>query len=592
MEARRRRSGAIRRRLGIVVLVALLATAAVANVPIPAPPAGAAPSFSFTTSPAMTPAFDAAVPDYAVRCAGSSTTRVSTDGSGFVTVAGTTFSGPVAVDLPLTPGQAFTIASGGSVYHVRCLPSDFPAYSATVTGTPQLSAYTVTMGHYAVIFDAHGVPVWWYVDRNPQSPFDAKFLDAQTIAFADSDVQYQLIGLDGSPKATVGGPSVPLDFHDLQRLPNGDYLGIQYATRNCPADPSQCVDLSSWGQSAQATITDGVIVELNPSNQVVWSWSVADHIDVAAANVNWRSQFPDVIHMNSVQDDGNGLVIFSARHLDAVYAINKTTGAIVWKLGGSQTPQSLTVVGDQYPAVFSGQHYARLLSDGSLTVHDNGTRANRLPRALQFTIDTSAHTATVTRQMTDSRTKTATCCGSVDLLPSGGWLVSWGANNYMSELDAQGNPQITINYPNLFSYRVAKVAASIAALRQGMDAMVASLDGLPITKVLVPSDSETLTGTEYLDAGTPYLPGVTRVEYRATGGTLNDAVDRDRHAHSIRVARTVEYDHGRQCNLFIAERRVHVQRHQRQERRTPGRGLERPDDANIGPVEWRNADGL
>ena len=181
----------------------------------------------------------------------------------------------------------------------------------------------------------------------------------------------------------------PLDFHDLQLLPNGNYLGIMDDTRNCPADPTQCVDLSSWGPySSQATILDDEIIEMTPANQIVWPWSVADHINVAAADVHWHDQFPDVIHMNSILYDGNGGIIFSARHLDAVYRIDMATGALTWKLGGSPEPESLTVTGDQYLSaggqLFSGQHYARIAPDGSLTVSDNGTRASPADHLEQF----------------------------------------------------------------------------------------------------------------------------------------------------------------------------------------------------------------
>ena len=153
--------------------------------------------------------------------------------------------------------------------------------------------------------------------------------------------------------------------------------------------------------------------------------------------------------MNSILYDGNGGIIFSARHFDAVYRIDMATGAITWKLGGSTTPQSLNVVGDQYAQLFSGQHFARLQPDGSLTVHDNGTRANRQPRALRFTIDTSTNTATEVEQVTDSRTSTANCCGSATKLTGGDWVISWGANDFMTELNSQGVPQITITYPGV-----------------------------------------------------------------------------------------------------------------------------------------------
>ena len=271
-----------------------------------------------------------------------------------------------------------------------------------------------------------------------------------------------------------------------------------------------------------------MIVELNPANQIVWQWSVADHINVAAADVNWHDQFPDVIHMNSILYDGNGGIIFSARHLDAVYRIDMATGALTWKLGGSPEPESLGVVGDQYVAaggqLFSGQHYARLTADGSLTVHDNGTRANRAPRAVRFTIDTSTNTATEVEQVSDPRATYAACCGSVEKLAGGDWLASWGANDFMTELNPQGVPQITITYPGNFSYRASDVPVSVDALRQGMDAMVAPLTDIPSTSMLLPATNTTLAGSQYLDAGASDPVGATKVEFRLTGGSFNNAL--------------------------------------------------------------------
>ena len=452
-----------------------------------------------------------------------------TAGTGPVTVGATTFAGPVNVNLPLVAGQGLQVTNGGTTYNIRCLPSDFPTYSATVTGQPQQkNGYLLAVGSYVVVFDTDGVPVWWYQDKSA-SPIDAKFFGPNTISWNELLLnKYVLHGLDGTLQATVGGGAVPLDFHDLQLLPNGNYLAIMDVTRNCPADPTQCVDLSSWGLSASSTITDNVIVELNSANQIVWQWSVADHINVAAADVNWHDQFPDVIHMNSILYDGNGGIIFSARHLDAVYRIDMATGALTWKLGGSPEPESLTVTGDQYldagGQLFSGQHYARFAPDGSLTVHDNGTRANRAPRALRFTINTSNNTATEVEQVTDPRAPTAPCCGSAEKLAGGDWVMSWGDNDFMTELSPQGVPQITITYPSggvltQFSYREADVPATVASLRQGMDAMVPPLTDVPSTSVVVPSAGSTMIGTKYLDAIAADPVGVTGVKFLLFGGT-------------------------------------------------------------------------
>ena len=474
------------RRSGIVVGMVALAVASVLAWAPAAPATAAGTAFSFATTPGMQPAFSPGVSDYAVRCTGGATTHLTTTGHRAVVIGGTHLTGPAAVDLPLVAGQEVSVTSGSRTYYVRCLPSDFPTYSAAVTGKPKATGYLVTLTPYVVAFDTDGVPVWWYRDAGYYSPWDAKFFGPTTIGWWDStgfttetsgdtQGQYVLHGLDGSVQHTVGGPSLPLDFHDLITLPNGDYLGIEDETTACPAVPSTCVDLSSWGQSAQAPVTDNVIVEIDAAGHVVWSWSAAAHLDLANENTDWRDQYPDLIHMNSLQYDGAGGIIFSARHLDAVYRIDMATGAITWKLGGTTTAQSLTVTGDQYAQLFNGQHYARLTAKGTLTVQDNGTRAGRLARGIEIKLNTKKMTAKVVTQVTDNRSVTAICCGSAELLSGGDWVAAWGYNDYTTELNASGVPQLTITYPGEFSYRVAQLDAPVSALRAGMDAQVAPL---------------------------------------------------------------------------------------------------------------------
>ena len=193
---------------------------------------------------------------------------------------------------------------------------------------------------------------------------------------------------------------------------------------------------------------------------------------------NSTSNFPDVIHMNSIQEDGHGGILFSARNLDAVYRIDMATGAITWKLGGSSTsaePQ----VHRRAPIrrISPGQHYARILPNGTITVQDNGTSAvpARRVRALNISINLTAHTATILKQITDVRTKPSACCGSAIKLPTGDWVMAWGDNDFTTELNSMGVPQLTITYPGLSSYRAELLKATVPALRAGMDAMVAAL---------------------------------------------------------------------------------------------------------------------
>ena len=372
---------------------------------------------------------------------------------------------------------------GTQTYSIRCLPSDFPHYTSSVVSKPQVRGYLVTPGggdglpdsNYVVAFDDNGVPVWWYQDSS--RPINASFFGANAIGWWTGGTAcgggcgsgtFRIRNLSGAVRNSIGRPNAGtgLDLHDFQALPNGDYLGIQYGNATA--------DLSSWGLSASAGIANADAIELNPAGQIVWSWSAAAHIDVASENVNWRANYPDVFHMNSVQVFGNQLII-SFRHLDAVYDINRQTGAINWKLGGTSTPQSLAVIGNTYPSVFSGQHDARLLSDGTVTVHDNASQESGVSaRAVRFQIDPVARTATVLESVTDPMFPTpAYCCGSANKLPGGDWLVSWGYGNYVAELTPQGTDVASINFWPYTSYRAAPVLASITALDNGMDARFA-----------------------------------------------------------------------------------------------------------------------
>ena len=104
------------------------------------PTAGADTGFSFSTMPGLDPSFSSTLLDYAVRCTGSPTTQVTTGGSGTVTIGGRTFAGPASVNVPLVAGQDLVVRGAGSTYHLRCLPADFPTYSASCRSLARASA--------------------------------------------------------------------------------------------------------------------------------------------------------------------------------------------------------------------------------------------------------------------------------------------------------------------------------------------------------------------------------------------------------------------------------------------------------------------
>jgi hypothetical protein len=446
-----------------------------------------------TATPGLFPAYAPSVHDYVTRCAGRAAVRITTSSA-----AGTTalIGGKArrTATVALLPGRSVTVegrgAGGSSTYHVRCLPADFPSWQVSGPGAPDrwyVAAPTLpgtpTGGHYVVVFDNHGTPVWWF--RDAGTPIDAKLLPGNVIAYATfngPDPSYQLRRLDGTLVQRVQAPDGQIDDHELQQTADGNRYYLVY-------QPQQHVDLSALGGPADATVLEGRIEEISPKGKLLWTWSTAGHVDVGEV-ASWRSTITaaplidpagepayDVYHANSISISGN-LLLVSLRYANAVYAIDRGTGYVVWKLGGTPTAQSLQVAADPLAASpFSGQHDARLLPDGTITVFDDESFTGRAPRAVQYRIDGVTRTATLLRSLSDPEITASSCCGSARLTADGDWLVSWGGDPTFGEYAADGRPLLRVSFDGLFSYRVVPVAASrlpVSALRAGMDAMAAA----------------------------------------------------------------------------------------------------------------------
>jgi Arylsulfotransferase (ASST) len=478
-------AGRRERRLAVVASCALITTMALAA------PARAAPTrgeISFAT-PSQFPKFAPGVYDYVVRCNDAPVTVDGHASGGWrLAIANNPYrSGDFTQSVPLRAGKAFTVTAknpaGSNLfrYHVRCLPDDFPTYTYTRDGTPSPRFFSVDEAffpteseRYSMIFDNHGVPIWW--DRAPA--WASRMLPNGTALWWNTSSQvFQVHGLDGSLLVdglnTVGPPANP---HDIQFTGGGDYLAGAYVVRGP-------VDTSAYGGSSNAYVSDAELQEVSSDGQLLWDWKSQDHISLDETGHRWPWVINhaglggyDIVHWNSIEPDGNS-VIASFRNLDAVYKINKATGDIVWKLGGTTTPQSLTVKDDPRGVTLGAQHDARLLPDGTLTVFDNRTNLNNhQPRAVRFQINSANNTATLLESITDPEITNSNCCGSARRLGNGSWLIDWGQNRPIGGYAPDGRRTFLLRLDSTFSYRAEPVpsgAVTARDLREGMNAIYA-----------------------------------------------------------------------------------------------------------------------
>jgi hypothetical protein len=475
------------------------------------------------TTVALIPTFSTTIHDYVIRCGAAPNISLSitlpgsmsltlTEPDGTLVGPAIYPSGQFSQAMAISPGQRFQFGLSGQSdgYSVRCLPADFPSLTVSRVGNalpillhneapfpmaqwylfaPTLQAVTTppTPPSYAIITDSNGTPVWWKSEPLG-AVMDLKVLGSNQIGWSifTGVGKFFIRDFTGTLLHTIAVAG-SLDSHDVQLTPQGTYLGIQTVARVCPPD---CADMSPWGGPASTSVVDAQILEIDGSNNIIWTWRTRDHIALSeTGEEDWYpSVGTDIIHMNAVEPDGSDAVLFSSRHLNAIYRVIKSTGAIDWKIGGATRAESITVTGDTRPTalgpkglVLNGQHDVRRWSDGTVSVHDNGTLADRPPYVVRYQIDTTSRTAEVVEEFTDSRATGSGCCGSARRLDDGHWLVDWGENGFMTEM-VDGVPVLTVQYGTgtnpTFSYRATAVPTGMISpdtLRAGMDAMAAAL---------------------------------------------------------------------------------------------------------------------
>jgi hypothetical protein len=461
-------------------------------------PGPAVAAVKLTTDPQLKPSFKRYVSDYVSRCESGKPLRfeVQATGGDKVAVGGNPAQGgDFTVGASRRTGDQVTVrVTGGgrtTTHHVRCLPQDFPRYSVRRYRKPQSQWYALTpigpkTHGYVALFDARGVPVWWSYSA-AYGPWDGKLLENGDMLWSRQfndrfglrpEEAAEEHRLDGSLVRILQTKGSPTDMHDAVLTPEGNYLLDTYK-RRC------CVDLRKYGGPKDAVVYDGEIQELTPDGKVVWSWNSKDHFKLSETTwwkkiVKDASRFPpqarsyDLVHINSMDPDRDGIVV-SARFIDAVFRIDKKTGKIDWKLGGTHRKASLKVEDDPLDNPLDGNHDARVYPGHSVTVHDNGTLAHRHPRALRYRIDTKKRTAKLVEAFEPAEFPRSGWGGSARKLPAGNWVVYWGGNDRMSEITPSHKPVLDLTFHgHRWSYRAIPVPRgqlSAATLRRGMSAL-------------------------------------------------------------------------------------------------------------------------
>lgn len=236
---------------------------------------------------------------------------------------------------------------------------------------------------------------------------------------------YQVLDLNYTPIDFYTAVGLQADLHDLQLLDNNHALLLAYK--------SHIVDLTAYGGVKNATVYSCVVQEVDENNNLVWAWDSWDHTPINYTNQSLTSSLVDYDHCNAVEPDNDGNILLSSRHLDSVTKINRTTGDIMWRLGG--VANDFTFTND---AGFALQHSIRRLDNGRITLFDNGRATRGYSRGVEYEIDETNMLVTKTWEYIGPF---AFCCSNVQTLDNGNRLINWGpAHPTITEIKPDGTP--------------------------------------------------------------------------------------------------------------------------------------------------------
>ena len=222
------------------------------------------------------------------------------------------------------------------------------------------------------------------------------------------------------------------DNHEFQLTPQGTAL--------ITINDNVTADLSSLGGPVNGTVLEGTVQEIDvPTGTVLFEWHSLANVPLSEsyyAYATGQTASYDYFHINSVKLDTDGNLLISSRHTWTVYKVNRTTGAIIWRLGGKKSDFTL---GPGLP--FAWQHDAEAVDSQTLRIFDNesdGVPVLPSSRVVWVKHDDTAMAATLVQSIVHPAGLSVSAEGNAQALSNGDTFVDWGILGRVSEFNASG----------------------------------------------------------------------------------------------------------------------------------------------------------
>jgi hypothetical protein len=196
-------------------------------------------------------------------------------------------------------------------------------------------------------------------------------------------------------------------------------------------------------------VWEGIVQEVDiETGEVIFEWRSLDHVGIKESYARFPPDNPgfryDYFHINSIDVDHDDNLLISARNTWAVYKIDRTTGDVLWRLGGKKSDFEM---GQGTRTAF--QHDARRQKDDTITIFDSGAhpKVHDQSRAIVIGLAEEEMKATLVREYASPEKILATSQGNAHFLCDGNVFVGWGSAPFVSEFSHEGELLFEARFP-------------------------------------------------------------------------------------------------------------------------------------------------
>ncbi len=358
---------------------------------------------------------------------------------------------------PVAYRAANSVLGDTIAFTTGALPPDLPQYVAG--GADPLPGYVVFAARlYGLVIDNTGRVVWYrkFPNNGPGLSFmaepDGHYAARPTTPDpTDLDLWVEIDPIGNITRSLGCASGLEPRPHDLISQPDGSYWLM--------CDEVRTMDLTAYGGFANAHVTGTQVQHVAKDGTLLFAWSPFDHFaitdgqpaDYTGPNVNWT-------HGNAVDLEPDGNLVASFRNLGEITKIDIATGAVMWRLGGRGN--QFTFVDPSAP-MFGGQHSVRIGAPGEVLMLDNLGNPDE-SKGERYVIDEVAHTARLALSYSAVPGVVTQIGGSVQNLPGGRTLVSFGTAGRVEEYDATGRVEWRIQGDAGYVFRAQRIKSLYA----------------------------------------------------------------------------------------------------------------------------------